>query len=285
VRGDAFSTISDPARFALLGQLGLLNRLAPLAPGVNPVHTIELAWDFPQKQGQARQGSGPLKISLLGSFNGWFDAETLAEGLLMAADQQAVDVQVLGGQVAGHSERGFTRFQERVKKSRHTDCFRFLPMVEEEELEAVLLDREVGICLDRPGFEPVFGSRSRVLFWRYMGLKVIATTQTTFCQELAAMEQLVPVQVGDAVALKNTLLSIRELSTPDPEPLSVRFAPSKILAHLIGWAQSPTRLPIIGQEPLLALQQQHQELLNELSKLRNSPTWKLLNRLHRFLKL
>ena len=275
-RGDAFSTISQRAGWALRGQLGLSGRLARLAPGVDPVHVLPVPYAFPQPEGAPAVPDDVLRVGLCGSFNTWFDEETLAEGLLQAAEQGPLAVTVVGGTVPGHYEAGFRQFHGRVLASRHARCFHFRPELAERDLPAVLAACTVGICLDRPGFEPMFGSRTRLLFYLWLGKRVVATTQCELAQELADAGFLVPVPPGDATALATALRQLP--GVPDRAALHRRYPLD--LQALQTWAERPHRLPRHPDGELLGrLLGERDALRTELAALRASPTFRVLDRL------
>lgn len=277
-RGDAFSTISQRAGWALRGQLGLLGRLSRLPPGVDPVFLLPVPYQFPQPEGETTPEDGTLRVGLCGSFNAWFDEETLAEGLLLAARSGPLEVTVVGGGVPGHHEAGLARFQRRVLASPYAASFHFLPTVTEAELPRVLASSTVGICLDRPGFEPLFGSRTRLLFYLWLGKRVIATSLCELAQDLAAAGYLQAVPPGDAQALAQALH--HPLPLPDRSFLHRRFPLD--LEPLQRWAAAPHRLPPHPEaEPLRHLLAERDALRNELASLRASPTFRMLNRLRR----
>lgn len=282
LRADAFTTISMRARFALLGQLGVLGRLARLPVGVDPVFYVPIPYEFPQAERPRWSGEGGrLGVMLCGSFNTWFDEECLLEGLLLAMDQRAIHVRCVAGGVQGHHTAGYARFLAGARRSRHAQHFTFLPMQSDAALAGALEGMHVGICMDRPGFEPIFGSRTRLMFYVHQGLSVIATPICEFSSDLLAHGYLQPVGLGDPMALARALLECRP--PPDRSFLRQNYAVQAIHAPLQHWAAAPRRLPVQPHSDVLQqLLAERDSLQAELKALRSSRSFRFLNRLHRW---
>ena len=189
-RGDAFTTIGGPSRHALLGQLGVLGRLARTTPGDEQVHVTPIACAFPGLPAP-RRGSGgeedppaPLRIALFGGFNTWLDEEATARGLLLALDRAPFEVTVIGGPIPGHHEAGYARFRARVESSRHAASFMWRPRLDPEDLAEVLDAADATCWTDGPGAEPELGSRTRALLAAWRGVHVVATARGELMREL-----------------------------------------------------------------------------------------------------
>ena len=279
LRGDAFTTISTPSRHALLGQLGLLGRLARTPPGEEWVAVAPIAWHFPGLAEQPRRDAG-LRVALVGSFNTWFDGETLLAGLLGAMERAPVEVVCVGGPVPGHHVATFEAFAAGARASRHAARFSFQPWT--DDLRAVLAPCQVAVCLDRPGYEPEFGSRTRLLLYLHQGLRVIATARCELARELRGFVTEVPP--GDTAAVTAAILA--PPPTPDRAPLRTRYSVERTTASLREWAAAPRRRAIHGDADVLAaLLRERDASRAELAAVRGSATWRLLDRLKRFDRL
>ena len=235
-RADAFSTISTRSRYALLGQLGLAGRLAALPLGYDPVHTLPVAWLFPQPPHPPKPHQTPLQIALFGSFNTWFDDQTLARALLRALDLGApLRVRCVGGPTPGHYTAGYDRFRAAVAASPHARAFSFLPELPPHALPAALAPASLTLCLDRPGFEPVFGSRTRLLFALHQGITPITSPTTELAAHLCATGAAHPARSEEEVVH----LLLRPPPPTDPAitaAVARRFDPDTIGAPLVRWA-------------------------------------------------
>ncbi|MFZ5476498.1 MAG: hypothetical protein ACOZNI_06935 [Myxococcota bacterium] len=275
LRGDAFTTISPPSRHALVGQLGVLGRLARTPIGEEWVHVAPIAYVFPGLAEAAPREPG-TRVALVGSFNTWFDDETLLAGLLRAMDRAPVEVEVVGGPVPGHYEAGFARFRAGI--GRHAARFRFHDRLPARALGEVLARCNVGVVLDRPGYEPELGSRTRLLLYLHQGLRVVSTVRCALARELAGF--LTEVPVGDAEAVAAAVLASNAL--PDRAPLRERYSVAATTVGLRAWVGAARRRAIAGNpEALSSLLRERAALREELEALRASPTFRILDRLRR----
>ncbi len=271
-RADAFSSISHRSRDALQGQLGMLGRDVPIA-------VIPVPYAFPQPEAAVRNvshGSDPIRVGLIGSFNTWFDEQCLADALIGLAGRRAVQIRVIGGDVPGHFSVGYENFRRQLEAARLPVTW--LPVVEDAALPAALADAEVGVVLDRPGWEPHFGSRTRLLFYLWMGMRVVATCRCEQSQLLTKQGFVQEVPVGDTSGVIQALQERRPL--PDRSALRRDWDPEGPGQALRDWV--PQRQKAASEGELLAdLLRQREQLRVELESLRASPTWKLLDRLNR----
>ena len=279
-RADAFSTISSRSRFSLLGQLGALGRLARTRPGEEWAWIVPIPWSFgsqPERLVRAHAGN-PRRVLLAGSFNTWFDAETALASLLLAMDQADVEAHITGGPVPGHHVEDYTRFQTGARASRHAGRFHFHGWLEETSLGDVVAACDVLLCLDRPGFEPELGSRTRVLFALHQGLAVVATPRSELVHDLARDGFVCPVPLSDPAATAAALLHAH----PPPERAALRttYDVDAVVAPLRAWAAAPVRRrPAPEAGALLDLVHERDALIREIDRIRKTPTWRLLNRL------
>jgi hypothetical protein len=282
LRADAFTAISGPSRYALLGQLGALGRLARTPPGQEWVHVAPVAWDFPGLvEAPPRRADAPPRVALVGGFNTWFDGETLLDGLLRTMDRGPLAVTCVGGPIPGHHAETWATFAAGARASRHTRRFRFLERLPPAALGDALADCTVGVVLDRPGYEPELGSRTRLLLFLHQGLRVVATARCELARDLAAGGFLAAVPPGDPVALADALLAPAP-PLADRAPLRARYGIAATTAGLRAWAAAPVRQPNHGDaDPLLALVRERDALRATLAEVYASPTWRALDRLRR----
>jgi hypothetical protein len=249
-RADAFTTIGAPARHALLGQLGVLGRLARTPPGHENVFVTPIAWRFPglaPAEPSSHRAGDALMVALIGGFNTWLDEEALLRGLLGAMAVAAVRVRVIGGPIPGHHEAGFARFLAGAQASRYAANFTFLPRMDGPALAAALADCLVLTWIDRAGTEPVLGSRTRALLALHQGLRIVATARCALAQELAAGGWLTPLREDDpARDLAATLsgwASAGAPTRPCTAPLAARYGVSATTEGLRTWVAAVARRP------------------------------------------
>ncbi len=282
LRGDVFTTISGPSRHALIGQLGLLGRTARTPLDHDWSRVVPVAWEFPGLvEAAPRDPGAPARVALVGGFNTWLDDETLLAGLLRAMDRAPLDVDCIGGPIPGHHTLGFARFAAGARASRHAARFHFRERLPPAELARALAACTVGVVVDRAGYEPELGSRTRLLLYLHQGLPVVATARCELARDLAHGGWLHAVPPGDPEALADALCAPRG-PLPDRGPLRARFSVDATTAGLRAWATRPTRAPIAGDaNVVLALTRERDLLRDTLAEVRGSPTWRALDRLRR----
>jgi len=277
-RADAFTTISEPSRFTLLGQLGLAGRLVRVQPGGEAAFIVPNAWHFPGVPEAEARGPG-LRVALFGSLNTWFDEDTLLAGLLRAMERAPLEVVCIGGAVPGHHMAGRARFEAGARASRHAPRFRFLPRLPIDELLAELRTCHLTACLDRPGVEPETGSRTRLLFAAHQGLRAVATTTCEMSREMAAGGWLRAVPARDPDALAVALLDAAQgPPLPDRAPLRARHALTATVAPLAVWTAAPRYMPRAPRaDTHVEALRARDAALAELAALRASPTFRALD--------
>ncbi len=282
LRGDAFLTIGGPSRHALVGQLGLLGRLARTPPGEEWAFVTPVAWDFPGLPESAPRAPGrPVRVALVGGFNTWFDGETLLAGLLRAMDRAPIGVDVVGGPIPGHHTETWSTFAAGARTSVHAGRFTFHERLPPAGLARVLAGCTVGVSLDRPGYEPELGSRTRLLLYLHQGLPVIATARSELARDLADGGWLRAIPERDPLALADALLAPTE-PLPDRAPLRARYGIEATTAGLRAWAARPLRRDVKGEaDAMVALAVERDSLRDTLAKVYASPTWRAMDRLRR----
>jgi glycosyltransferase involved in cell wall biosynthesis len=292
LRADAFSVISRPQRYALLGALGWSGRLASLPPEQRAVFVVPISYAFggiAEGEPRSRAAGSPLVLALVGGFNTWFDSDTLWRGLDRAFRcNEALTLLCTGGAVQGHHLSDFERFKARVEQAPWKDRVRLHGWVPHDQLPKRLSPAHVLICLDRLGVEAELGGRTRVLFGLHQGLEVIANAGCEQVRALADQGFVQTVPQGDDNALCEAILArcARDQS-PDTvaaaqEALSTAEAQHAPLAPLLHWIEEPTRLAAAtNAEQAYALQREAARLSSELDAIHRSPTWRTLGAVQR----
>jgi len=211
-RADAFSTIGAASRWTLVGQLGLLGRFA--GPAELPIHPVPIAWPVEDEQPRHAAAGGPLRVLLAGSFNTWFDEDAVADVLLDAMRRTDVEVDVLGGPGQPGGYEGFVRRMS-------GRGVRFHGWVADPA--PIYAQCEVLLTLDRPGtWEPMTGSRTRVLTALAAGLRVVASAGPELVDELA--------EGGHVAAVRTREQALSALLDRAPAPPGIHTAHRPVYA-------------------------------------------------------
>jgi hypothetical protein len=272
-RADAFSVCSRPQAHALLGQLGAVGRLALSRPDRHWAAVIPPAWSFaqPSRDPRPRPPGAPLVVALVGGFNTWLHEGAMLAGLLQAMDRGLpIRVRVTGGAIPGHHSAGWEAFRRGVEDSAHADRFELLGWVPQ---------------VDRPGAEPLLGSRTRLLFGLHQGLSLLATTPCALAADLAERGFLTPLPSPDPQALADALeQSVAKGCDGEAVRQGQRWAaeafePQRLAKPLLDWAAAPERAPA-GRGGAHELSTQLAQARSELAGIYATPTWRLLSTLH-----
>jgi hypothetical protein len=279
-RADAFSTISRAQRHALVGQLGVIGRLEQAPVDAQWVFSLPAVFgfgDLAPAPPRVRAPGSPLVVALSGGFNTWFDGETLLTGLHRAMDRVDLRVVSTGGGIAGHHASTYEVFRKAALSGPHPRRFTFHGWVPHDRVPACLGESHLGISLDRPGFEPELGTRTRVLFFFHQGMEVLTTLGCDLCQDMASHLHGVPVE--DAVALADKLVWIHEHGQDGARAaagrawLEDRCSLEQVMAPLMDWVESPVRIPQV-EDRSAALAEELARVRSELAAVHATPTWK-----------
>ncbi|HCH62253.1 MAG: hypothetical protein CL927_15695 [Deltaproteobacteria bacterium] len=285
-RADHLSVISRPQQHAAIGQLSLLGRIDHIPA---PVSVIPIAYDFPFPPRAPRRipSAGPVILALSGAFAPWFDDETLADGLERALKAcPRLHVRVTGGGVPGHYTAGYERFQRWAEASSAADRIHLHGWVPHDQVPTILGAAHIGLCIDRPGSEPILGSRTRVLLFTWLGLHLVASPTTDLVADLVAHELCIPIPPGTAgPALADRLVKLVE-EPPPPERvaaahthLATRYAPTTTCDALLDFVHAPSVLPVTA-DPVALVTRELETVREALTAVHGSPTWRLLSRIH-----
>ncbi|GAB4312721.1 MAG: hypothetical protein Kow0059_03460 [Candidatus Sumerlaeia bacterium] len=255
--GDRFGATSraqQSAMFGELGAVGRLNRHTVAAPLVDHLATALLN---DRQSGRAGQIKGTIvpseavMVLWLGGYNTWSDEQTLFGALqrVMEADPRVHYVSC-GGEIKGHVEQVYARFQERVAASPYRDRFHLLGWRRWDELGDFFADADCAVCTDLPTLEGRFGARTRILDLLLNETPVVTNAVDEATEELANLGFLTLTAPGDAEALAQALLNTtrdplaaREHARAASRHLRSEWIPRKRWIPLLEWLRSPRPAP------------------------------------------
>lgn len=245
-RGDVFSSVSEPQKHALIGQLGLLGRLNQYTHGTPLVHSIPCAIEpKPCREHRSllrgvRIDHDDFAVLWSGGYNTWTDVDTLFHGLEAAMSQDArIRFVSTGGQIDGHDEVTYPRFLAMIERSRFRDRFIMLGWVPSADVLDYSLACDVGINIDARNYEALLGSRNRIIQWMDLGIPVL-TTETSEITSLLRTERLGFVfEHGNGRSLAKGILDL--LNNPEERRERVKRATDYVRCH---WTFEATTRPL-----------------------------------------
>ena len=219
LQGDIFSALSTRQRFALIGHLGVAGRLNRSTRCYEFVHTLPYGV-FPATAPPLppRREHPYFVIMWCGSFNTWMDVRTLAEGVVKAwRKNRHFRLLIVGGKCPGYNEVSFEEFARTIREENASELIRFVDWTPLEALDRLYSEADVGLSIDRPTYEAVLGSRTRLIHFLLAGKPVISTTPTELARDLADQGFVLPFAMGDADHLAETILQAAERAQELPE--------------------------------------------------------------------
>jgi len=207
-RGDRFSTVSPPQRWATLGELALLGRANLATAEVELVHVVPESCELDEAP-VAIADRGAFGILVSGSFNTWTDGVALTRALatVLAARSDAV-VEITGGGVAGHDEIVWQEFGSTLEAAGLASRVVRHGWVESSALAAIEARSSCGVVPELPLVERELGGQNRSLRWMARGLPVLTTGLSEVGRQLAAAGGGLLYPPGDGEALASALLAL-----------------------------------------------------------------------------
>lgn len=243
-RADGLGVISNRQKWVCYG--ALLEREATKVP----VETIPIAFDFPTPLQPMQSGRDFL---LAGSGNAWLDLTKIQTEL------QSHRLHCTGWEIPGYTSR-----------SVNSSWLQY-GWLEPFELQHVIEQCQFGVWADRDGVESTLGSRTRALFYIWSGLTPIGTLHTELATDLH--------QHGH---LRTWEDHFRPIDIDAAQQFCQQhYGPQEIYSPLLNWLNTPTR---IHRHNVHNLAQSNLKLRENISRIHNSPTWKIASKIHRLFK-
>ncbi|GAB4314621.1 MAG: hypothetical protein Kow0059_06500 [Candidatus Sumerlaeia bacterium] len=272
-RADAFSTVSERQRLALLGELAFCGRLGRRAAGHEFAHTVPNAVNEMLVEAMAEaatappEARGPLVpedafiVLWSGGFNAWTDVRMLFEGL-SAAMRACPSLQFIstGGAVEGFDERTYAEFQALVADSPLRERFHLLGWIDAARLPRLYYEADVGLNADAPNYETLFGARNRLTNMMACGLCPCTTLGTEIAEAVRDHDLGVTFAGGSAAALSDALLAAfaagrekrREWGRRAAQFARREYSYETTTRPLLQWAARPVLAPDNAEKALLA---------------------------------
>jgi glycosyltransferase involved in cell wall biosynthesis len=260
-RGDIFSSVSERQGWALIGELGLWGRLNQWTSGYEFVHTIPIASETEPYQSKRKvirdvlADEDTFVILYSGGYNTWTDVDTLFEALerVFDAHPDALFVST-GGKIEGHDDVTYARFQRLTAGSRHAKRYQLCGWVPNEDVPAYYLESNLAINVDRPSYEALLGSRTRILDWLRAGLPSISSDLTELARDVKSAGAGFTYRPGDVEGLAQLIQmgyenrgKLLEMSSAAQALLLARFTYEATTPELKKWVSNPAHAPDYGK--------------------------------------
>jgi len=246
-RGDMFSAPSERQTHAIMGELYLLGRMDGASKSRVPARAIpHCAVDAPLSTGPDKGFS----IISTGSFNSWFDGNTLFDALEYAMNRNGkIFFTATGGSVP-FAEEQYNSFLQRLSGSRFKDKFRIAGWVSKEELDQIQKTASVAVYADIPCGETLLGARTRVLDWVSRGIPVVCTRGAEISRVISDFGMGIAVPSEDSVAMGKAFLKlssepniVEEIKNSQKLWRNGAGTMDSVFKPLIDWCTDPVILP------------------------------------------
>jgi len=248
LRGDIFSTPSRRQACAVAGELLLLGRLGHRSAGVVPMIPIPhcALGEFDESRAPGQK----FIIISTGSFNQWFDEQTLFTGLESAMEKDDSIRFVSTGGGIPFSPGKYDRFRKMVEGSPFRDRFTLHGWVQLDILKEVYGSASAAVYTDIPALETFLGARTRTLDWINRGIPVICTDGAEISEEIGnhGLGLVVPPRNPQALSdaflrLASSLDLSRKITARQKTWCSTHGSSEKLFRPLVSWCSDPSRLP------------------------------------------
>lgn len=214
-RADKISCVSDPQKFAVLGELATFGRLCQETFGYKFTYSIPNGTEIFEGEGaifdHEKRASTFAKVKeifgtsvpedafvllWMGGYNTWVDEITLYRSVFEAMYKcKNLYFVSTGGQIPGLDGSTFEKFKKMVDESEYKDRFAFLGWVKTTDIPYIYVRANAGLNIDRKCTETYTGARNRINEMMKFGVPVITTLGSEISYEVE--------KNGTGVALKN----------------------------------------------------------------------------------
>jgi GT2 family glycosyltransferase/glycosyltransferase involved in cell wall biosynthesis len=216
-KADIFSAVSEAQGFAIIGELGIWGRLNKNTMGYRFIRVLPNTAE-PQRFEHSKNvfrgkyiKNDDFVILYSGGYNTWTDITTMFHGIEKAMAQNPKIVFVsTGGQITGHDDITYKRFQQLIVNSQFKDRFHLFGWVPFEDLPNYYLESDLAINSDRYCYEAIIGARTRILDWIRVPLPYISTPLSEITRYMVKKGLAYSFEQGSARDLANKLVKLAE---------------------------------------------------------------------------
>lgn len=259
-RADKFSVVSQPQKFALLGELAIAGRLNRWTFDYEFVHWVpnavnEMYRVLPDNRQKRVRGvkvpDDAFIVLWSGGFNTWTDVDFLFQALTRAMRANPlIHFVSTGGTVDGHDDVTYHRFQKLIAGSEFKSRFHLFGWIEAELIPFFYTESDLGINVDSFNYETIFGARNRLVNMMAMGLPVLTTLGTEISHIIAQHRLGITVPIGATEKFADAIIDsasgkipITELGKNAREYVLKHFSYEATTKELQRWVAHPQSSP------------------------------------------
>lgn len=255
---DAYSTCSTPQKFAVVGQLGMVERLNRETIGYDFVHAILPG--APSKQMEATDAiklrgkevpEDAFIVLWCGGYNVWTDVQTLFWGLSDAmVKDPCIHYVSAGAGVLMENNNSYERLLAMINRSPHKDRFHMLGWQPRNAISGLYQQADVGVNLDASHYETMLGTRTRLVEMMHHGLPVITTLGCELSYIVKNQELGMTFQIGDAQKFSDQIRALagdksmqKKLAQRAFTYTNQELSSERTTRPFLEWAEGPTFAP------------------------------------------
>ena len=259
-RLDKFSAVSRPQLHAVLGEMASIGRLNQHTFNYHfgcHIPNAGSSYDALKNESAEPILRGPIVpneafiILWCGSFNLWADIETLFEAMndLMGRYPE-VHFASVGGKQDGLDTRIYENYEDAIEASPYKERFHKLGWVRPEELTQIYREADLGINIDGPNYETLFGARSRINAMASEGLAIVTTLGTEISEWLEDGKAALTAKMSDPRSLVDAIEpwieqreQLLEMAQRARKIMETDFSHAGTTRPLRSWLKSPKLAP------------------------------------------
>lgn len=256
-RCDRMSVVSERQRWSAVGEMGLVGRLTHQTCGYDFMSVMPCALVPPRDaaiEPMLRGKEVPQDAFIVlwsGGYNVWSDVDTMFKALERAMEaNERIHFVSTGGEIGGHDETTYRRFEEHIAASTFRDRFHLQGWVRAEAVPSYQAEADLGVLSEIPMYEGQLGSKNRIIQWMGGGLPVVYNQVGDLGNLLKDRELGLIFPVGDDAAMADKIL----WAADNPEALGAMTERAEAYTleelsfeastrDLVEWAAAPSRAP------------------------------------------
>ena len=256
-RCDRLSVVSERQRWAAVGEMGLVGRLTHQTCGYDFMSVMPCALVPPRPsriEPMLRGKEIPQDAFVVlwsGGYNVWSDVDTLFKALERAMEAaENIHFVSTGGEIGGHDETTYRRFEQHIEGSRFRDRFHLQGWVRAEAVPSYQAEADLGVLSEIPMYEGQLGSKNRIIQWMGGDLPVVYNQVGDLGNLLKDRELGLVFPVGDEAAMAEKILwaashpgELRAMTERAKAYTVEELTFEASTRDLVAWAESPTRAP------------------------------------------
>ncbi|MEM2956390.1 MAG: glycosyltransferase [Candidatus Pacearchaeota archaeon] len=256
-KADIFSVVSIPQKYVLIGELASIGRLNKETYRYDFVHYIPNSIDkekFKHEKIIFRNKFSKKDFVILwaGGYNTWADVDTLFNALEKAMSiNKRIKFVSTGGKIKSQDELTFSKFLEKVEKSKFKDNFLFLGWLPTQDVKNCYFEADIGINTDRNIYETEIGARNRFLDMMKAGLPIVTSLKSEISSIIKDNKIGYTYKIENADELANLIIKLSKTPKKELQKIGKKaqnytfknFTYEKTAKPLLEWAKNPKHSP------------------------------------------